>query len=71
MILFRFSKSTNFYLAIKLAKITLEQMFLNCIINFLKTKKNNGNNKNNHYEFILYFSLLIAKNFSKKLKVKV
>ena len=68
MILFRFSKSTNFYFAIKLAKITLEQMFLNCIINFLETKKDNDNTKNNHYEFILYFSLLTAKNFSKKLK---
>ena len=68
MILFRFSKSTNFYFSIKLAKITLEQMFLNCIINFLETKKDNDNTKNNHYEFILYFSLLTAKNFSKKLK---
>ena len=68
MILFRFSKSTNFYFAIKLAKITLEQMFLNCIINFLETKKDSDNTKNNHYEFILYFSLLTAKNFSKKLK---
>ena len=45
MILFRFSKSTNFYFAIKLAKITLEQMFLNCIINFLETKKDNDNTK--------------------------
>ena len=43
-------------------------MFLNCIINFLETKKDNDNTKNNHYEFILYFSLLTAKNFSKKLK---
>ena len=68
MILYRFSKSTNFYIAIKLAKITLEQMFLNCIINFLETKKNNKNSKNNDVEFILYFSLLTAKNFSKKLK---
>ena len=68
MILYRFSKSTNFYIAIKLAKITLEQMFLNCIINFLETKKNNKNSNNNDVEFILYFSLLTAKNFSKKLK---
>jgi len=68
MILYRFSKSTNFYIAIKLAKITLEQMFLNCIINFLETKKNDKNKNNNDFEFILYFSLLTAKNFSKKLK---
>ena len=61
MILYRFSKSTNFYIAIKLAKITLEQMFLNCIINFLETKKNNKNSNNNDVE-------LTAKNFSKKLK---
>ena len=67
MILFRFSKSTNFYISIKMAKITLEQMFLNCVINFLETKKNDSN-KNLNYEFILYFSLLTAKNFSKKLK---
>ena len=64
MILYRFSKSTNFYIAIKLAKITLEQMFLNCIINFLETEKNNKNK----FEFTLYFSLMTAKNFSKKLK---
>jgi len=68
MILYRFSKSTNFYIAIKLAKTTLEQMFLNCIINFLETKKNDKNKNNNDFEFILYFSLLTAKNFSKKLK---
>ena len=29
MILYRLSKSTNFYVAIKLTKITLEQVFLN------------------------------------------
>ena len=68
MILYRFSKSTNFYIAIKLAKITLEQMFLNFIINFLETKKNDKNKNNNDFEFILYFSLVTAKNFSKKLK---
>ena len=68
MILYRFSKSTNFYIAIKLAKITLEQMFLNCIINFLETRKNNKNNDNSNVEFILSFSLLTAKNFSKKIK---
>ena len=62
MILFRFSKSTNFYISIKMAKITLEQMFLNCVINFLETKKNDSN-KNLNYEFILYFSLLTAKKF--------
>ena len=64
MILYRFSKSTNFYIAIKLAKITLEQMFLNCIIHFLDTEKTNKNK----FELSLYFSLLTAKNFSKKLK---
>ena len=67
MILYRLSKSMNFYVAIKLAKITLEQMFLNCVINFLETKKNEKN-KNNNFDFCLYYSLLTAKNFSKKLK---
>ena len=67
MILYRLSKSMNFYIAIKLAKITLEQMFLNCIINFLETKKNEKN-KNPTLDFCLYYSLLTAKNFSKKLK---
>ena len=67
MILYRLSKSMNFYIAIKLAKITLEQMFLNCIINFLETKKNEKN-KNTTFDFCLYYSLLTAKNFSKKLK---
>ena len=67
MILYRLSKSMNFYIAIKLAKITLEQMFLNCLINFLETKKNEKN-KNTAFDFCLYYSLLTAKNFSKKLK---
>ena len=67
MILYRLSKSMNFYIAIKLAKITLEQMFLNCLINFLETKKNEKN-KNTTLDFCLYYSLLTAKNFSKKLK---
>ena len=67
MILYRLSKSMNFYIAIKLAKITLEQMFLNCLINFLETKKNEKN-KNTTFDFCLYYSLLTAKNFSKKLK---
>ena len=67
MILYRLSKSMNFYVAIKLAKITLEQMFLNCVINFLETKKNEKN-KNSNFDFCLYYSLLTAKNFSKKLK---
>ena len=67
MILYRLSKSMNFYIAIKLAKITLEQMFLNCLINFLETKKNEKN-KNPTLDFCLYYSLLTAKNFSKKLK---
>ena len=65
MILYRLSKSTNFYIAIKLAKITLEQMFLNCLINFLDEKKSDKNK----FNLCLYFSLLTAKNFSKKLKV--
>jgi hypothetical protein len=67
MILYRLSKSMNFYIAIKLAKITLEKMFLNCLINFLETKKNEKN-KNTTFDFCLYYSLLTAKNFSKKLK---
>ena len=67
MILYRLSKSMNFYIAIKLAKITLEQMFLNCLINFLETKKSEKN-KNTTFDFCLYYSLLTAKNFSKKLK---
>ena len=67
MILYRLSKSMNFYIAIKLAKITLEQMLLNCLINFLETKKNEKN-KNPTLDFCLYYSLLTAKNFSKKLK---
>ena len=67
MILYRLSKSMNFYIAIKLAKITLEQMFLNCLINFLETKKNEKN-KNTTFDICLYYSLLTAKNFSKKLK---
>jgi hypothetical protein len=67
MILYRFSKSCNFYIAIKMAKITLEQMFLNCLINFLDIKKKE-NNKNKEFNFTMYYSLLTAKNFSKKLK---
>ena len=67
MILYRLSKSMNFYIAIKLAKITLEQMFLNCLINFLETKKNEKN-KYTTFDFCLYYSLLTTKNFSKKLK---
>ena len=42
-------------------------MFLNCLINFLETKKNEKN-KNTTFDFCLYYSLLTAKNFSKKLK---
>ena len=64
MILYRLSKSTNFYIYIKLSKITLEQMFLNCLINFLYEKKNDKNK----FNLCLYFSLLSAKNFSKKIK---
>ena len=67
MILYRLSKSMNFYIAKKKKKITLEQMFLNCLINFLETKKNEKN-KNTTFDFCLYYSLLTAKNFSKKLK---
>ena len=50
-----------------MAKITLEQMFLNCLINFLDIKKKE-NNKNKEFNFTMYYSLLTAKNFSKKLK---
>ena len=39
MLLYTFSKSMNFYIAIKQSKLTLEQMFLNCIINYLDQKK--------------------------------
>ena len=65
MILYTLSKSENFYIAIKQSKLTLEQMFLNCIINYLEQKKNNQQN----FSFSLYYSLLTAKNISTKLKL--
>ena len=64
MILYTLSKSVNFYITIKQSKLTLEQMFLNCIINYLEQKKNNKQN----FTFSLYYSLLTAKNISTKLK---
>ena len=64
MILYTLSKSMNFYIAIKQSKLTLEQMFLNCIINYLEQKKNNKQK----FTFSLYYSLLTAKNISTKLK---
>ena len=39
MLLYTLSKSMNFYIAIKQSRLTLEQMFLNCIINYLEQKK--------------------------------
>ena len=64
MLLYTFSKSTNFYIAIKQSKLTLEQMFLNCIINYLEQKKNN----NGKFTYSLFYSLLSAKNISSKIK---
>ena len=64
MLLYTFSKSMNFYIAIKQSKLTLEQMFLNCIINYLDQKKNN----HGKFTYSLYFSLLSAKNISSKIK---
>ena len=64
MLLYTFSKSMNFYIAIKQSKLTLEQMFLNCIINYLDQKKNNQVK----FTYSLYYSLLSAKNISYKIK---
>ena len=64
MLLYTFSKSTNFYIAIKQSKLTLEQMFLNCIINYLEQKKNN----NGKFTYSLFYSLLSAKNISSNIK---
>ena len=64
MLLYTFSKSMNFYIAIKQSKLTLEQMFLNCIINYLEQKKNNQVK----FTYSLYYSLLSAKNISYKIK---
>ena len=64
MILYTFSKSMNFYIAIKQSKLTLEQMFLNCIINYLDQKQNNKV----QFTYSIYYSLLSAKNISYKLK---
>ena len=64
MLLYTFSKSMNFYIAIKQSKLTLEQMFLNCIINYLDQKKNN----HGKFTYSLYYSLLSAKNISSKIK---
>ena len=64
MLLYSFSKSMNFYIAIKQSKLTLEQMFLNCIINYLDQKKNDKDK----FTFSLYYSLLSAKNISLKIK---
>ena len=64
MLLYTFSKSMNFYIAIKQSKLTLEQMFLNCIINYLDQKKVNKVN----FTYSLYYSLLSAKNISSKIK---
>ena len=64
MLLYTFSKSMNFYIAIKQSKLTLEQMFLNCIINYLDQKKNNKSK----FTYSLYYSLLSAKNISSKMK---
>lgn len=64
MLLYSFSKSMNFYIAIKHAKLTLEQMLLNCIINYLDQKKKDKDK----FTFSLYYSLLSAKNISTKIK---
>ena len=64
MLLYTFSKSMNFYIAIKQSKLTLEQMFLNCIINYLDQKKNNKV----QFTYSLFYSLLSAKNISYKIK---
>jgi hypothetical protein len=64
MLLYTLSKSMNFYIAIKQSRLTLEQMFLNCIINYLDQKKNNKVS----FTFSLFYSLLSAKNISSKIK---
>ena len=64
MLLYTLSKSMNFYIAIKQSRLTLEQMFLNCIINYLEQKKNNKTS----FTFSLFYSLLSAKNISTKIK---
>ena len=64
MLLYYFSKSMNFYIAIKQSKLTLEQMLLNCIINYLDQKKKDKDK----FTFSLYYSLLSAKNISTKVK---
>ena len=64
MLLYSFSKSLNFYIAIKQSKLTLEQMFLNCIINYLDQKKINKV----QFTYSIYYSLLSAKNISTKIK---
>ena len=64
MLLYTFSKSMNFYIAIKQSKLTLEQMFLNCIINYLDQKKYNKV----QFTYSLFYSLLSAKNISYKIK---
>ena len=64
MLLYTFSKSINFYIAIKQSKITSEQMFLNCIINYLDQKKTNKLS----FTYSLYYSLLSARNISCKIK---
>ena len=64
MLLYSFSKSMNFYIAIKQSKLTLEQMLLNCIINYLDQKKKDKDK----FTFSLYYSLLSAKNISTKVK---
>ena len=64
MILYTLSKSMNFYIAIKQSRLTLEQMFLNCIINYLDQKKSGKVS----FTFSLFYSLLSAKNISSKIK---
>ena len=64
MLLYTFSKSMNFYIAIKQSKLTLEQMFLNCIINYLEQKQTNKVK----FTYSIYYSLLTAKNISFKIK---
>ena len=64
MLLYSFSKSMNFYIAIKQSKLTLEQMLLNCIINYLDQKRKDKDK----FTFSLYYSLLSAKNISTKVK---
>jgi hypothetical protein len=64
MLLYSFSKSMNFYIAIKQSKLTLEQMLLNCIINYLDQKRKDKDK----FTFSLYYSLLSAKNISTKVR---